>query len=175
MMSVYQRDKVKCSRMYNREYLFWSNAKTRFKISPCPGFRLSESDFKNPILIKYHFCHLDIFCLIRSHKVKYGSNKVILNSFQLRFQDFEKSDLLIDLQDWCEFISHEYFINSEIQINLTSARLGRNHVIGCHVMECHVMVCHVSVRNPRLRCSIWKCSILIILKIKRGYAFKFNA
>ena len=31
-----------------------------------------------------------IFYLIRSHKVKYGSNKVILNSFQLRFPDFKK-------------------------------------------------------------------------------------
>ena len=115
-----------------------------------------------------------IFYLIRSHKVKYGSNKVILNIsiFSWDSQISRKSDLLIDLQDWWEFISHEYFINSEIQINLTSARLGRNHVIGCHVMSSHMTW---FVRNPRLRCSIWKCSILIILKIKRGYAFKFNA
>ena len=103
----------------------------RVKMSACPISKIR----RRITLMKCHFSHLDIFLLIRSHKVKYGSNKVILNSFQLRFPDFKK----IRPFNWPSktdenFISHEYFINSEIQINLTSARLGRAHVMGCHVI-----------------------------------------
>ena len=52
----------------------------RVKMSACP-----ISDFN-----KISFVPSGYFFLIRSHKVKYGSNKVILNSFQLRFPDFKK-------------------------------------------------------------------------------------
>ena len=132
----------------------------RVKMSACP-----ISDFN-----KISFVPSGYFFLIRSHKVKYGSNKVILNSFSWDSQISWKSDLLIDLQDWWEFISHEYFINSEIQINLTSARLGRNHVI-----ESHVIPYHVICAKSQIEVFYLEMFYFDNFKIKRRNAFKFNA